>query len=62
MTIIGGAGRMGRWLAHYFSSRRHEVTVSDLNLDKAEALAEAIGGSREGRGPNCDFHPHTSYP
>jgi len=43
VTIIGGAGRMGRWLAHYFSSRGHEVTVSDLNLDKAKALAEATG-------------------
>jgi len=43
VTIIGGVGRMGRWLAHYFSSRGHEVTVSDLNLDKAKALAETTG-------------------
>ena len=43
VSIIGGAGRMGCWLAHYFSSRGHEVTVSDLNLDKAKALAETTG-------------------
>lgn len=43
VTIIGGAGRMGRWLAHHFSSRGHEVTISDLNLDKAKALAETTG-------------------
>jgi prephenate dehydrogenase len=43
VTIIGGAGRMGCWLAHYFSSGGHEVTVSDINLDKAKALSETTG-------------------
>ncbi len=43
VTIIGGAGRMGRWLTQYFSSRGYEVTVSDLKLEKAKALAEATG-------------------
>ncbi len=43
VTIIGGAGRMGSWLVHYFSSKGHEITVSDLKLEKAKALAETIG-------------------
>ena len=29
ILVVGGAGRMGRWLARYFRSRGNEVTVSD---------------------------------
>ncbi len=29
ITILGGRGKMGRWLAHYFHSRGHRVTIHD---------------------------------
>jgi len=43
VTIIGGAGRMGRWLVYYFSSKGYEIIISDLKLEKAKALAETAG-------------------
>ena len=41
VAIIGGAGRMGRWLARYFATHGHKVTISDVKLDEAKAVAEA---------------------
>lgn len=29
ITIVGGAGRMGRWLAGYFAGQGHEVSIHD---------------------------------
>lgn len=29
ISIVGGRGRMGAWLAHYFHSRGHRVTICD---------------------------------
>ena len=29
ITILGGAGKMGRWLADYFAGQGHEVAISD---------------------------------
>ncbi|MHB2019953.1 MAG: chorismate mutase, partial [Candidatus Xenobia bacterium] len=30
VLVVGGAGRMGAWLAGYFQSQGHEVTVHDV--------------------------------
>lgn len=43
IAVIGGAGRMGRWLVRYFSSRGHRVVISDVKLDEARAVAKAAG-------------------
>lgn len=43
VSVIGGAGRMGRWLATHFLNQGHEVTISDINLDEAEAAARVMG-------------------
>ncbi|HET9940150.1 MAG TPA: prephenate dehydrogenase/arogenate dehydrogenase family protein [Candidatus Eisenbacteria bacterium] len=29
ITIVGGAGKMGRWLAEYFAGQGHEVSIHD---------------------------------
>lgn len=43
VAVIGGAGRMGRWLVRYFVSQGHGVVVSDVRLDEARAVAEEAG-------------------
>jgi prephenate dehydrogenase len=43
VTVIGGAGRMGRWLVDYFVRRGHEVTVSDIRYEEAKAVAQSAG-------------------
>ncbi len=43
LAVVGGAGRMGRWLVRHFVSLGHEVTVSDTRSEEARAFAEAAG-------------------
>jgi len=43
VTVIGGAGRMGKWLTHHFVSQGHEVTISDIKLDEAMSFAKSVG-------------------
>jgi prephenate dehydrogenase len=43
VTVIGGAGRMGRWLVDYFVRREYEVTVSDIRYEEAKAVAQSAG-------------------
>jgi len=43
ITIIGGAGRMGRRLTQHFISQGHEVTISDIKSDEAASFAESAG-------------------
>lgn len=43
VTVIGGAGRMGRWLIQYFVSEGHDVIISDIRTDEAERLAKSVG-------------------
>lgn len=45
VTVIGGAGRMGRWLTRYLTSQRHEVTISDVRSDEAASFAKSVGVS-----------------
>jgi len=39
VAIIGGAGRMGKWLVKYFLGRGHAVIISDIKHDEAKAVA-----------------------
>lgn len=43
VAIIGGAGRMGRWLTHHFISFGNEVTISDVKSDEAASFAKSVG-------------------
>ncbi len=43
VAIIGGAGRMGAWFGKYFLKNGHEVIISDVRRDKAEAVASSLG-------------------
>lgn len=43
IAVIGGAGRMGRWLVRYFSSRGHKVIISDIKMNEARTLAKEAG-------------------
>jgi prephenate dehydrogenase len=43
VTVIGGAGRMGRWLVNYFIERGHQVTISDTRYEEAKAVAQSAG-------------------
>jgi len=43
VAIIGGAGRMGKWLVKYFLNQGHEVILSDVRLDEAKAVGKSTG-------------------
>jgi len=43
VAVIGGAGRMGRWLTGYFLSKGHEVIISDINENEAKEAAKLTG-------------------
>ncbi len=43
VAIIGGAGRMGRWLISHFLNQGHEVVISDIKMDEARAIAKSTG-------------------
>jgi len=43
VCVIGGAGRMGRWLVHHLTDQGHEVTISDIRHAEAKSVAEATG-------------------
>jgi chorismate mutase/prephenate dehydrogenase len=48
VLVVGGAGRMGRWLCRFFASQGHQVAVSDpqepqgLSLEEGVAWAEVV--------------------
>jgi len=43
ITVIGGAGRMGKWITCHFVSQGHDVTISDVKLDEAVSFAKSVG-------------------
>lgn len=43
VAIIGGAGKMGAWFAKYFAEHGHDVIISDVRMDEAEAAVKALG-------------------
>ena len=43
VAIIGGAGRMGRWLIEHFLNQGHTITISDANEEEARRVAESKG-------------------
>ena len=43
VAIIGGAGRMGKWLVNYFKKGGYEVTISDTRREEAKTVAESTG-------------------
>jgi len=40
VTIIGAAGKMGTWFTRYFTEKGNEISVFDLNYNKAEEIAK----------------------
>jgi len=42
VAVIGGAGRMGKWLVKYFLSRGHAVIISDIKHDAAKTVATSM--------------------
>jgi|TARA_B100000315_G_scaffold209733_1_gene205645 prephenate dehydrogenase len=40
VTIIGAAGKMGTWFTRYFVEKGNEVSIFDLNYNKAEEIAK----------------------
>jgi chorismate mutase/prephenate dehydrogenase len=52
ILVVGGAGKMGRWLARFFESQGHRVRILDLpeigdsgDFPRAETLAEGLDGA-----------------
>lgn len=43
IAIIGGAGKMGKWLAGFLQKEEYEIMVSDINKDALTALQESLG-------------------
>ncbi|MCD6530769.1 prephenate dehydrogenase/arogenate dehydrogenase family protein [Candidatus Bathyarchaeota archaeon] len=43
IAVIGGAGRMGRWLIQHFKRLGLEVSISDVRRDAAERVARIYG-------------------
>ena len=39
VTIIGAAGKMGAWFTRYFTGKGNEISIFDLNYNKAEEIA-----------------------
>ncbi|MBS7615366.1 prephenate dehydrogenase/arogenate dehydrogenase family protein [Candidatus Bathyarchaeota archaeon] len=42
VTIIGGAGRMGRWFINYFLKGGHDITISDKRSEEAKAISQSV--------------------
>jgi len=45
VAVIGGAGRMGKWLIRYFLAQGHRVAFSDVRRDEAEVVAKSTGAA-----------------
>jgi prephenate dehydrogenase len=43
MAIIGGAGKMGSWLAGFLQKEGHEIIVSDKHKTELTVLSESLG-------------------
>jgi prephenate dehydrogenase len=43
VAIIGGAGRMGKWLTDYFKKSGYDVTISDTRREEAKTIAKSTG-------------------
>jgi len=53
VTVIGGGGRMGRWLVRHFLSQGHNIRISDVKTEEAVAFAESVGASFSGHNPEA---------
>jgi len=42
VAIIGGAGKMGRWLTRYLIQHEHDVTISDIDRKNAGRFAKSL--------------------
>jgi len=43
VAVIGGAGRMGKWLVKYFLAKGYAVIISDIKHDEAKVAAASMG-------------------
>jgi prephenate dehydrogenase len=43
VSIVGGAGKMGRWFVSYFLNRGHQVILSDTRFNEAKIVAKLSG-------------------
>jgi len=43
VAVIGGAGKMGRWLTSYFIQHKHDVMISDIDRKNARRFAKSLG-------------------
>ena len=43
VAVIGGAGRMGRWLVRHFVNQGEEVVISDIRRSEAKSVAKSTG-------------------
>ncbi len=45
ILVLGGAGRMGRWLEQFFGDQGHQVTCSDPTLPESVSLEEGVAAA-----------------
>lgn len=50
VTVVGGAGKMGRWLAGFFASQGHDVSIYDVSgrvegIRSERSLGDAVRGA-----------------
>lgn len=43
IAIIGGAGKMGSWFAHFFAKTGHEVAIIDRSKERLFAVSRELG-------------------
>jgi prephenate dehydrogenase len=43
VSIVGGAGKMGKWFVRYFLNKGHQVILSDTRLEEAKIAAKLSG-------------------
>lgn len=43
IAVIGGAGKMGRWLVKYLKKHDHKIVISDIHGEKAYSTSKSLG-------------------
>ncbi len=45
VLVVGGGGRMGRWLGQFFADQGHQVAVTDPSWENSLPLREGVAGA-----------------
>jgi len=43
IALIGGSGKMGRWLAQFLKQENYNIVLADINQERLKAVADELG-------------------